>query len=174
MRLHIAKGAKKGAREWQLCLFTPADYFYMKWLIISIEAKWQSWQFSRKKRISGWEKRNLNGNCLLRDMKLSQLEQTVVNQSCHMQEAAVLGTFSDADCLCTYNYTCIFQGVWWLPSWECFVVDLCDQGPVKLGFQCIKFFLWHIRIFYSHWRVTLGWHNSTSLEASSKDLCWIL
>lgn len=90
-----------------------------------------------------------------------------------MQEAAVLGRFADGDCLCMNNYTCIFWGMW-LPSWVCFAMDLCDRGPVKLGFQCIKFFLWHIRISYSHWRVRLGWHDSSTLEASSKDLCWIL
>lgn len=63
-----------------------------------------------------------------------------------MQEAAVLGRFFDADCLCMNNYTCIFQGVW-LPSWVCFAADLCDQGPVKLEFQILS--VAHLNFLFS-------------------------
>lgn len=42
-------------------------------------------------------------------------------------------------CLCMNHYPHIIQAVW-LPSWICFAVDLCDQGPVKVGFWYIRFF----------------------------------
>lgn len=48
-----------------------------------------------------------------------------------MQEAAVLGRFFDADCLCMNNYTCIFQGV--ASILRMFWCGSLWLGPSKVG-----------------------------------------
>lgn len=68
-------------------------------------------------------------------------------------------------CLCVNHYPHIIQAVW-LPSWICFAVDLCDQGPVKVGFRYIRvFFLWHIWISDSQRTLSVGWLIPSTLEA---------
>lgn len=68
-------------------------------------------------------------------------------------------------CLCMNHCTRIVQAVW-LPSRISFAVDLCDQGPVKVGFRYILFFFGGPSEFLiSHQTVSLGWLIPSTPEA---------